>query len=402
MPEITPQTEANINNMANAMQKMREHYDEVMNRLDHVETVFERQQLGGTLGGGQDSTKQQLLTEQAAVAKYFRSRDPSDLIAINQRNGGASVGDVRNSMSVGSDPDGGYLVLSAFSSTMTKKLYDVSPMRRLARVETIGAGDRWIEPIDYDQPASGWVGEKEARVATDTPRIGQLTVPVNELYAMPPVTQNLLDDLNFDLGAWLTGKVVEKFARDEGIAFILGNEVTRPQGLLSAPVASAGDNSRPWGTLQYVATGASGGFKTGDNPSIAGDCLRDLTWKLRSPYRQGASWLMKSNVISLIDKLKDSQGNYLFRPGMTAGAPNMLLGYPVEIDDVGMPDVGANSLSIAFGNFKLGYLIVDKIGIKILVDPYTNKPHVNYYFYKRVGAGVANSEAIKLLRFSTS
>jgi HK97 family phage major capsid protein len=354
-----------------------------------------------TVSGGGGQAVDGLRQELNAVAKFFRKNDDSDLMGLHV-GAMSSLAEIQNSMSVGSDPDGGYFVLPAFSSTMTKKLWNVTAMRRLSRVETISAGERWEEPIDNDQPMSGWVGETDSRPATGMPKIGKLVVPLNELYAMPPVTQALLDMVGFDLGGWLLNKIVDKFGRDEGIAFISGDGVGKPRGLLSYPVSTEFDATRPWGTIQYLPTGADGAFKTGATPPDTGDCLRDLTWKLREPYRQGASWLMNSNTIAQIDKIKDNQGNYLFRPSMTAGAPSSLLGYPVEIDDVAMPDIASNSLAIAFGNFQKAYVIVDRIGIKLLVDPFSMKPNVLYYCYTRVGGGLANSEAVKFLRFSAT
>ncbi|MEA3151930.1 MAG: hypothetical protein QOD56_2869 [Gammaproteobacteria bacterium] len=341
-----------------------------------------------------------LRKELSAVAKFFRKKDDSDLMSLHA-GAVSALADINN-MSVGSDPDGGYFVLPALSTTMTQKLWDVTAMRRLARVETITAGDRWEEPIDNDQVGSGWVGETDTRPQTGSPKIGMLTVPLHEIYAMPPVTQALLDMVGWDLGSWLFNKITDRFGRDEGAGFLAGDGVSKPRGLLTYPISTVADDTRAWGTVQYLPTGASGAFKTGSTPPDGGDCLRDLTWKLRTPYRQGASFLMNSNTISQIDKMKDLQGNYLFRPSMTAGAPSSLLGYPVEIDDVAMPDIAANSLSIAFGNFKRAYLVVDRIGIKLLVDPFTAKPLVLYYAYKRVGGGLSNSEAVKFLKFSAS
>jgi HK97 family phage major capsid protein len=347
--------------------------------------------------GGGAAPADGLRKELNAVAKFFRRKDDSDLMGLHA-GAVSSLAEINNSMSVGSDPDGGYFVLPALSTTMTKKLYDVTSMRRLARVETISAGDRWEEPIDNDQVGSGWVGETDARPATGSPKIGMLKVPLNELYAMPPVTQALLDMVGFDLGSWLLNKIIERFGRDEGIGFLAGDGIGKPQGLLSYPISAAPDATRPWNTVQYIPSGVSGAFAS-TNP---GDVLRDLTWKLRTPYRAGASFLMNSNTISAVDKMKDGMGNYLFRPGLTSGVPGTLLGYPVEIDDVAMPDIAANSLSIAFGNFQKAYVIIDRIGIKLLVDPYTAKPLVNYYCYKRVGGGLSNSEAVKFLKFSVS
>lgn len=380
------------------------HHATVQSRLDNITTELDRinatQAALRVTGGGAPADG--LRNELNAVAKFFRKKgDDSDLTSLHV-DAVSALAAINNQMSVGSDPDGGYFVLPALSTTMTKKLWDVTAMRRLARVETISAGDRWEEPIDNDQVGSGWVAETESRPSTGSPKIGMLSVPLHEIYAMPPVTQALLDMVGFDLGSWLLNKIIDKFGRDEGTGFLAGDGVGKPRGLLSYPTSTAADDTRPWGTVQYMPTGASGAFKTGSTPPDGGDCLRDLTWKLRGPYRQGASWLMNSNTISQIDKMKNTQGDYIFRPSMTAGAPSSLLGYPVEIDDVAMPDIAANSFSIAFGNFQKAYVIVDRIGIKLLVDPFSSKPLVLYYAYKRVGGALNNSEAVKFLKFSAS
>ncbi|SHM37276.1 phage major capsid protein [Bradyrhizobium lablabi] len=371
---------------------------DIVAEIDKLSTKSAAFQVVG--GGGGGGKKKRLRDELKAVANFFRTKDNSELLKIH--NSGVAALNINAQMSENSDGDGGFFVLPAFSSTMTKKLFDVTAMRRLSRVETITAGDRWEEPIDFGETSSGWVGETQGRPTTATPKIGKLTIPVDEAYCQPPVTQRLLDDVGFDLGGWLNEKATSKFGRDEGLAFLSGDGINKPRGLLSYPIAPDPDAVRPWGTIQYIPTGFSGGFLTTGTPPAGADCLRALTWKLRTPYRAGASWLMNSNTISQIDQLKDGQGHYIFRPSMTAGAPSSLLGYPVEIDDVAMPDIAANACAIAFGNFKLTYLIIDKIGIKLLIDPFTNKPLVNYYFYRRVGGGMANSEAVKLLRFSVS
>jgi len=378
------------------------HHGTVQAALANITTEIDRinttQAALRVSGGGAPADG--LRKELSAVAKFFRKKDATDLMSLHA-GAVSALADINN-MSVGSDPDGGYFVLPALSTTMTKKLWDVTAMRRLARVETITAGDRWEEPIDNDQVGSGWVGETDSRPQTGSPKIGMLNVPLHEAYAMPPVTQALLDMVGWDLGTWLFNKITDRFGRDEGSAFLVGDGVSKPRGLLTYPISAAADDTRPWGTVQYLPTGASGAFKTGSTPPDGGDCLRDLTWKLRTPYRAGASWLMNSNTISQIDKMKDLQGNYLLRPSMTAGAPSSLLGYPVEIDDVAMPDIAANSLSIAFGNFQRAYLVIDRLGIKMFVDPFSAKPLVLYYTYKRVGGGLSNSEAVKFLKFSAS
>lgn len=299
-------------------------------------------------------------------------------------------------MSVGSDPDGGYLVLPQLSASMTTRIRDVSPMRMIARVEPMATGDVFEEPDDRDEAGATWIGETAARTATDTPTLGMIRVPLQEIYAMPVATQRLLDDSNRDLGAWLEGKLTDKFARTEGAAFVNGNGIGKPQGILSYTTTTEADTVRDAGVIQHVVTGHASSFAS-SNPA---DVLRSLVWTLRTPYRTGAVWLMNSATASTIDKFKDGQGQYIWRDGLTAGQPANLLGYPVYIDEE-MEDIGAGNTPVAFGNFQQAYIIVDRPGIKLLRDPYTNKPHVNFYAYTRVGGALANDDAIKLLKVST-
>jgi HK97 family phage major capsid protein len=293
------------------------------------------------------------------------------------------------SMAANSNPDGGFAVLPQYAFNMIEKIWDVNPMRGLSRVETLGSGNTWVENIDNSENAAVWVGETQARPQTGTPTIGQLQVPVNETYCLIPISAQLMQDSMFDVGAWVEQKVVDKFARQEGAAFISGTGGNQPLGLLSAPTSTAKDSTRPWGTLQTI--------KSGSASSITADALHSLVWSLRIPYRKGASWLMNSNTASVIDQFRDSvTGRYLWRESLTDGMPATLLGYPVTLCE-DMPDVTAGSLSIAFGNFKVGYLVVDRQGVKMLQDPFSAKPWIQFYAYRRVGGAVANSEAVKLM-----
>jgi HK97 family phage major capsid protein len=350
---------------------------DLMARTDKLEAVNKRP------GSRQaDNDNSDIKAEHGAVALFARTGDDSKLKAIQA------------SMSVGSDPDGGYLVLPAVSTGMTRKLYDTTPMRRLARVETITAGTDWVEPIDKTESGAAWVGEKSPRTDTGSPQLAEFRVALNEIFALQTVTQRLIDDSGFDVGAWIDGKVTDKFGRTEGTAFVTGDGVGKPQGFLSRNIVAISDATRAWGDLQYFA---SGGVTT-----ITADGLKDAVWGLRAPYRAGSSWLMNSNSANAIDKLKASgTGEYVWRDGMQAGSPPSLLGYPVEFDE-NMPDIAAGSNSIAFGNFKLAYVIVDRAGIRFLRDPFTSKPNLLFYAYRRVGGNLANSEALKIVKTGTS
>ena len=242
---------------------------------------------------------------------------------------------------------------------------------------------------------SGWVGEIEARPETGTPGFNEIAPPSGELYANPAASQAMLDDAAFDVEAWLASEIATEFARAEGAAFVNGDGVKKPKGFLFTAPSAAADGARPFGVLQFIASGAAGGFPAA-NPQ---DKLIDLVQALRTPYRQGAAFVMNSSTAARIRKFKTADGAFLWQPGLVAGQPDTLLGYPVvEAED--MPDIAADSLSIAFGNFKAGYLIAERTETQILRDPFTHKPFVHFYATKRLGGQVANSEAIKLMRFS--
>jgi HK97 family phage major capsid protein len=292
-----------------------------------------------------------------------------------------------------SDAAGGFAVPEEIDAEIDRLLTSVSPIRAIANVVKVGtAGYRKL--VTSGGTPSGWVSEVAARPETDTPAFAEIAPPFGELYANPAASQAMLDDAAFDVEAWLASEIATEFARAEGAAFVSGSGLNQPKGFLSAPTSAAADGARPFGTVQYVATGTAGGFGTG-----AEDKLIDLIQALRPPYRQGAVFVMNSATVSRLRKLKTADGAFLWQPGLVSGQPATLLGYPVvEAED--MPDIAANSLSIAFGNFKAGYLIAERTETQILRDPYTHKPFVHFYATKRLGGQVSNSEAIKLMRFS--
>jgi HK97 family phage major capsid protein len=243
--------------------------------------------------------------------------------------------------------------------------------------------------------ASGWVGEEDSRPETATPTLREIAINTKELYANPAATQTSLDDARIDIAAWLADEVSIEFAEQEGEAFVSGNGVSRPRGILSYEAVA--NDSYAWGKLGYVPSGAAAAFAS-SNPA---DRLIDLYYALKSGYRNGASWLMSDAVMATVRKFKDGQGNYLWQPPSGTAEVATILQKPVYSDD-NMPALGANAFPVAFGNFQRGYLIADRTGIRVLRDPYTNKPNVMFYTTKRVGGGVVNFEAIKLLKCATS
>lgn len=311
----------------------------------------------------------------------------------------------RRAMSVGSDPDGGYLVTPDMGGRIVTRIYDLSPIRQIASVQST-TSDRLEGLSDNgDLTGGGWVGETGSRTATTTPQLGKWTVVVHEMYENLPVTQKLLDDASVDVEAWLGRKNGDRMARREGAAFCTGTGTTQPRGFTTYTTAATADASRTWGQLEHVATGTNGSF--GTNPNGADKCI-DLVHRLKSGFRQNARWVTARLALAEMRKLKDAggasanTGNYLWQPSIAAGQPSTFLGYPVtEAEDMPVYTT-TDALGVAFGDFAEGYQIVDRLGITTLRDPYTNKPYVNFYTIRRVGGDVVNFDAIKFLKFGTS
>ncbi|MFN3945183.1 MAG: phage major capsid protein [Allosphingosinicella sp.] len=293
-----------------------------------------------------------------------------------------------------SDAAGGYAVPEEIDAEIDRLLTAVSPIRAIANVVKVGSSG-YRKLVTAGGTPSGWVSETAGRPETGTPEFIEIAPPFGELYANPAASQAMLDDAAFDVEGWLASEIATEFARAEGAAFVAGSGVNQPRGFLSAPTSAQGDATRPFGTIQFVASGMAGGFPAA-NPQ---DRLIDLVQALQSPYRQGAVFVMNSATAARVRKFKTADGAFLWQPALAAGQPDSLLGYPVvEAED--MPDVAANSHAIAFGNFRAGYLIAERTETQILRDPYSNKPFVHFYATKRVGGQVMNSEAIKLMRFA--
>jgi HK97 family phage major capsid protein len=301
------------------------------------------------------------------------------------------------SMRVSDDPSGGYVALpSAIDTEVTKYLRNVSAMRKVAAVVSVEAGE-YKQIHSTLGTGSSWVGETQARPETTSPSIKVIAVPVCEQYANPAITQTLLDDAMFDVGAWLVEEVGDQFADAEGDAFINGDGISKPRGLFTYATAATADATRAHDTFQHVTTGVAGDFPaTANNPT---DKLIDLIYSVKSRYRQNAVFLTSPEVLSKIRKFKDSQGNYIWQPAMTEGAPSRILGYPVY-EDENVPALAANSLSMAFGDFRRAYVIVDRKTL-VLRDPFTNKPYVLFYTTRRVGGGGGrDTRAVKFMKFA--
>jgi len=296
-------------------------------------------------------------------------------------------------MQVASDPSGGFWVTPDTSGRMVKKIYESTPMRQLANVVSIGT-DALEGPIDNGEMDAQWIGEKQTRAATDTPQIGMWRIPVNELYAYPMVTQKLLEDSKIDVEAWLGDKAASKFPRKENSAFINGDGALKPKGILSYDFATTADDTRAWGTFQYVFSGTNGAY--------AADKLLDLIFELKAGYRQNARFLTNRRSIAAIRKLKDGQGNYLVDLRLRDSAlVESIFGFPV-VDGEDMPAIATNSFSMLFGDFAEAYTIVDRLGIGVVRDNITTPGFVKYHMRKRVGGGAVNFEAVKAMKLGTS
>ncbi len=296
-----------------------------------------------------------------------------------------------------SGPEGGYLVPEQLDTELSKYLRQRSPMRQLARVVPVGSAE-FKQPHSTLGTGASWVGETAARPATAAPGLKMITIATNEMYAMPAITQQLLDDNAFDLENWLITELGDAFGDAEADAFVNGNGVTQPRGLFTYDVVTTADATRAHDKFQYVPTGAAGDFAA-SNP---GDALISLVYKVKPQYRANASWLISSEVLEMVRKMKDGTGSfYLWQPSTQAGQPSTLLGFPV-FEDENLPAIADGSLSAAFGDFSRAYTITDR-NTAMLRDPFTNKPFVNFYSTKRLGGGGGrDTRAVKFLKFATT
>ena len=352
--------------------------DDTKSRLDRLALEMSRPRIGGKLVDDHSGRE-----HKSAFNHYMRSGEASGLKALEAK-----------ALSRGSGPDGGYLVPLPTEREVLRRLAKFSPIRAISSVREI-SGASLRRAFSTTGPAAGWVAEADPRPQTNNQQLADMTFPAMELYAMPAATQALLDDAVVDIEQWIAEEVQTAFAEQEGAAFVSGDGVNKPKGFLS--YTSVADASWTWGNIGYVATGAAGAFAA-SNPS---DALVDLVYALRAGFRQNGKFVMGRRAQSLVRKFKTTTGDYIWAPPATADAGASLMSFPVvEAED--MPDLAANSLSIAFGDFERGYVVVDRVGIRVLRDPYSAKPYVLFYTTKRVGGGVQNFEAIKLLKFAAS
>ena len=349
-------------------------------QLEKLETEVARAEFKGGSATQMDKVKAE---HKAAFDKWFRKGGDAQLAAVKELQ-------IQAGLSTLSDPDGGYVITPPeFDTAIDRVALTMSAMRRLATVRTIGT-DTYKKLVNQGGSTSGWVAEKQSRTETDTPVLREIAINMKEIYAEPGTTQIALDDAYMDLAAWLADEVTIEFTQEEGSAFIGGNGVEKPHGIANYTMIA--DSSYAWGKVGFVTSGHATLINNVDK-------LMDVTLALKPIYLNGASWLMNRATAGKIRQLKNGEGEYLWRPGLELGAPNVLFGYPVELDD-NIDNIGAGKFPCFFANFKRAYLILDRMGIRILRDPFTSKGNVLYYCTKRVGTGITMFEAIKCLKVS--
>ena len=324
----------------------------------------------------------------SAFASFLRTENQEDArkLAAAQKQG------VRAAMSEGVPADGGLLTPIEWDRTISGRLKLITPMRQESTVISISKAG-FTKLFTDRAVGSGWVGETASRPATATPQFTALPFGLGQLYANAAASQDVLDDAEIDLEAWLTGEIETEFSRQEGIAFVAGNGVNKPFGFLNHATGGDAATRHPWGAIEVVNSGAADKFTT--------DGVIDAVYKLAAIYTPNAKFFLNRTSLGSVRKLKDGQGNYIWQPTFVAGQPSTLAGYPV-VDMPDMPTAQANALAMAFGDMRETYLVIDRIGFRILRDPFTNKPYVCFYCTKRVGGGVKNPDAMKIIKVAAN
>jgi HK97 family phage major capsid protein len=374
-----PLLEEQVNKINGAVTDLQK----VKDQVDNIEAKVNRGEFGGG-GAGEDATAKAKAEHRKAFDGYFRKGANAELLPELEVNA---------ALTTQVDEDGGYTVHEEMDAEISRELATVSAMRSICRVRAIGSSE-FKRYHNVGGVTSGWVGEEEDRNGNDgTPKLIELAFNAKELWAEPITTQAMLDDSSLNIEQWLADEVGVEFAEQEGDKFLTGNGVKQPRGLLTYATKAKG--TEKFGEIGFVTSGANGAFAA-SNP---GDALISLQHALKAGYRANARWLMNDLTVEEVRKLKDADNNYLWRAGLTEGAPDLLLSKPISYDD-NMPVMAANSLSIAFGDFNRAYLIVDRMGVRVIRDAITKKGYVKFYTTKRVGGGMNDSNAVKVMKFA--
>lgn len=374
---------------------------------DLTKTVDER--LKAVEGKAAPDTKaitERLDKLEAKAGRPGAATDPKEAEAVERK---ALAGFIRTGSDVemkaassDSDPAGGYFVLPTVDLSIRQLMTDLSPLRGMAEVVTISS-DKYERFYSFGARGAVWVAERDDRPQdTARPEAKKHTYGVAELYAAPAATRHVLDDASVDIAAWLIQDATHDFAETEGEAFLRGDGVEgKPRGLLDYGTAVEADFSRAWGKHQYIPAGHA---TAPTDANLVTACI-NIVAKLRKPYKPNARWLMNSTTATRLQGIVDANGRRLWAPtgNLIEGVEHPLLGYPVELDE-GMPDIseGAGAHPIAFGDFRQGYVIVDRQGIRINRDELTQKGRVIFDTYKRVGGGAGDFNAIKFIKIAAS
>jgi HK97 family phage major capsid protein len=374
--------------------------NEVKSKMEKMETKLSRP--GVMDGGRQEGESKEAVEYRHAFLDWMRApgdheRQQKTAAAAKQleakNRDGRETRATQTVTSTGSA--GGFALPEIIERQIARLSVDISPIRQIATVRTVGSPD-YKELFDINGAGFEWVGETDTRSQTNTPDLAEVAPTFGMASAKPQASEESLDDLFFDVESWLTMSAAEAIAQGEGAAFVSGNGTKKPTGFLAGPTpVTTADSSRAFGTLQYIASGQAAALPT------SADVFYDLVYSLRARYRNNAQWVTSKLVLAALRKYKDTSGQYLWQPALTAGQPATFMGYGItEAED--MPAVGAGAFSLAFGDFKEGYLIADRVGMRITRDEITTPGFVKFYVRKRVGAKLRNTQAIKLLKIAAS
>lgn len=353
--------------------------------LDDANARLAALALNGT--GAQDERSEEERDYSAKFDAWFRSGEGErDLKAL------AKAGGIKAAYSVGTDSEGGYTAPVEWDRTITDRRVEVSPMRQYAGVQSV-SGQGFKKLYNVHGTAAAWVGETDARAQTAGSTLVEYEFAFGEIYANPAATERILEDSEIDIANWLSGEVNTEFARQEGLAFITGDGVNKPKGVLRYDATT--EAALP--AAQRHPLGPVGEVVTGDAAALTPDGLIDLIYDLPEDRSTGAALYANRKTHAVIRKMKDGDGNFLWSPPFQAGQPAQVLGQAIR-ELSGLPDVAANAVPIVFGNMAEGYRIFDRVGISVLRDPYTNKPYIMFYTRKRVGGGLWNPEWLRYHR----
>ena len=361
--------------------------DDVSKRMTDLTTRIERldRKAADTRRPALATRATEELPHRKAFGAYIRQGDEDQFKALGLEGKGYNTAVAA---------EGGFLVDPQTSEMVAHVLRSGASIRAVARVVQVEA-TAYDVLVDHGDIGAGWISESDASVADPTPTVSRISVELHELSAAPSASQRILDDTAFDMEAWLAERIADRFLRAESDAFVNGTGANQPAGFLTKTMVP--EASWSWGNIGYVATGTDGDF----DPNEPGDAIVDLVYTLGAEYRARAVFVMNSKTAGELRKMKDSHGRFLWVEGLAGDQPARLLGYPVQICEA-MPEIGSDSFSIAFGDFHHGYTIAERPDIRILRDPFTNRPNVTFFATKRVGGDVTDFAAIKTLKFGVS